>query len=162
MRKIPLKNYFILALVVILSGIIVFALATTYTNKKRYDEKENHVLSFLKEIYINDFENFIIENPDIIIYTSDSDNYKMKKLEKKLKRHIIERNYEQDIIYVDVTNSKAPFINVLNKYLSNENKLNGIPNILIVKDGKINNVMYMNDDTTVIQMIDFMELYYND
>lgn len=162
MRKIPLKNYFILALVVILSGIIVFALATTYTNKKRYDEKENHVLSFLKEIYINDFENFIIENPDIIIYTSDSDNYKMKKLEKKLKKHIIERNYEQDIIYVDVTNSKAPFINVLNKYLSNENKLNGIPNILIVKDGKINNVMYMNDDTTVIKMIDFMELYYND
>lgn len=160
MRKVPLKNYFILALVVILSGIIVYVLATVYTNKKRYDEKENHVLSFLKEIYVDDFENFIIENPDIIIYINRSDNSKNKKLEKKLKKDIIKRNYEQDIIYIDSSEMSNNFIDVLNNYI--DSKLNIIPNVLIIKDGKIGNVMYINSNTTSTEIIDFMEQYYND
>lgn len=160
MRKIPLKNYFILALVVILSGVIVFVLANTYINKKKYNDKENHVLSFLKEIYVNDFENFIIENPDTIIYINKSVDSKNKKLEKKLKKDIIERNYEQDIIYIDSSEISNGFINILNNYI--DNKLNIIPNVLIVKDGKIENVMYINNNTTVSEIIDFMELYYND
>ena len=46
MRKIPLKNYFILAAIIILSGIIVIYIANMYRNKKDY-EKEN-TMSFLK------------------------------------------------------------------------------------------------------------------
>jgi len=160
MRKIPLKNYFILALVVILSGIIVYFLGNFYINKKRYDEKENHVLSFLKEIYVDDFENFIIENPDTIIYINRIDNSKNKKLEKKLKKEIIERNYEQDIIYIDSTEISSNFVDVLNNHI--DNKLNIIPNVIIVKDGKICNVMYINSNTKYSEIIDFMELYYND
>lgn len=160
MRKIPLKNYFILALVVILSGIIVYFLGNFYINKKRYDEKENHVLSFLKEIYVDDFENFIIENPDVIIYINRIDNSKNKKLEKKLKKEIIERNYEQDIIYIDSTEISSNFVDVLNNHI--DNKLNIIPNVIIVKDGKICNVMYINSNTKYSEIIDFMELYYND
>lgn len=160
MRKIPLKNYFILALVVILSGIIVYFLGNFYIDKKKYDEKENHVLSFLKEIYVEDFENFIIENPDTIIYINRSDNSKNKKIEKKLKKDIIKRNYEQDIIYIDSTDITGDFINILNNYI--ENKLSILPNVIIVKDGKISNVMYINSNTKSTEIIDFMEMYYND
>lgn len=155
MRKIPLKNYFILAAIIILSGIIVIYIANIYRNKKDY-EKEN-TMSFLKEIYAKDFENFIIENPDSIVYISDASN---ETLELELKKYIIEKDYIQDIVYVDTNKINIDFVNTLKKYSSLID--DKIPNVLIIKSGKIINIFYVEEDTTPSQIIEFMGLYYND
>lgn len=155
MRKIPLKNYFILAAIIILSGIIVIYIANMYRNKKDY-EKEN-TMSFLKEIYAKDFENFIIENPDSIVYISDASN---ETLELELKKNIIEKDYIQDIVYIDTNKINIDFVNTLKKYSSLIN--DKMPNVLIIKSGKIINIFYVEEDTTPSQIIEFMGLYYND
>ncbi len=155
MRKIPLKNYFILAAIIILSGIIVIYIANMYRNKKDY-EKEN-TMSFLKEIYAKDFENFIIENPDSIVYISDASN---ETLELELKKYIIEKDYIQDIVYIDTNKINIDFVNTLKKYSSLIN--DKMPNVLIIKSGKIINIFYVEEDTTPSQIIEFMGLYYND
>lgn len=155
MRKIPLKNYFILAAIIILSGIIVIYIANMYRNKKDY-EKEN-TMSFLKEIYAKDFENFIIENPDSIVYISDTSN---ETLELELKKYIIEKDYIQDIVYIDTNKINIDFVNTLKKYSSLIN--DKMPNVLIIKGGKIINIFYVEEDTTPSQIIEFMGLYYND
>lgn len=155
MRKIPLKNYFILAAIILLSGIIVIYIANMYKNKKDY-EKEI-VMSFLKEIYAKDFDNYIIENPDSIIYVSDASN---EELETELKKYIIEKDYTQDIVYIDLNKINTDFVKTLKKY---SNLINDkIPDVLIVKNGKIVNTFFILEDTTAIQIIDFMGLYYND
>lgn len=155
MRKIPLKNYFILAAIILLSGIIVIYIANMYKNKKDY-EKEI-VMSFLKEIYAKDFDNYIIENPDSIIYVSDASN---EELETELKKYIIEKDYTQDIVYIDLNKINIDFVKTLKKY---SNLINDkIPDVLIVKNGKIVNTFLILEDTTAIQIIDFMGLYYND
>lgn len=155
MRKIPLKNYFILAAVIILSGIVVIYVANMYKNKKDY-EKEN-TMSFLKEIYAKDFENFVIENPDSIVYISDASD---ETLEVELKNYIIEKDYIQDIVYIDANKINIDFVNILKKYSSLIS--NKIPNVLIIKGSKIINIFYAEEDTTASQIIDFMGLYYND
>lgn len=155
MRKIPLKNYFILAAIILLSGIIVIYIANMYKNKKDY-EKEI-VMSFLKEIYAKDFDNYIIENPDSIIYVSDASN---EELETELKKYIIEKDYTQDIVYIDLNKINTDFVKTLKKY---SNLINDkIPDVLIVKNSKIVNTFFILEDTTAIQIIDFMGLYYND
>ncbi len=155
MRKIPLKNYFILALIIILSGIIVIYIANMYRNKKDYENEDT--MSFLKEIYAKDFENFIIENPDSIVYINNSFD---ETLTLELKKYIIERDYIQDIIYIDLNKINVDFVNVLKKYSSLID--DKIPNVLIIKSGKIINTFYIKDDTTPLQIINFMGLYYND
>lgn len=155
MRKIPLKNYFILATIIILSGIIVIYIANMYRNKKDYEKEDT--MSFLREIYAKDFENFIIENLDSIVYISDASN---ETLELELKKYIIEKDYIQDIVYIDTNKINIDFVNVLKKYSSLiDDKL---PNVLIIKGGKIINMLYIEEDTTPSQIIEFMGLYYND
>lgn len=155
MRKIPLKNYFILAAVIILSGIIVMYIANIYKNKKDY-EKEN-TISFLKEIYAKDFENFIIENPDSIVYINNTFD---ETLTLELKKYIVEKDYIQDIVYIDTDKINIDFVNILKKYSSLIN--DKLPNVLIIKSGKIINTFYIEEDTTPLQIIEFMGLYYND
>lgn len=155
MRKIPLKNYFILAAIIILSGIIVIYIANMYRNKKDYEKEDT--MSFLKEIYAKDFENFIIENPDSIVYINNTFD---ESLTLELKKYIIERDYIQDIVYIDTDKINIDFVNVLKKYSSLiDDKL---PNVLIIKGGKIINMLYIEEDTTPSQIIEFMGLYYND
>ena len=155
MRKIPLKNYFILVAIIILSGIIVIYIANMYRNKKDYEKEDT--MSFLKEIYAKDFENFIIENPDSIVYINNTFD---ESLTLELKKYIIERDYIQDIVYIDTNKINIDFVNVLKKYSSLiDDKL---PNVLIIKGGKIINMLYIEEDTTPSQIIEFMGLYYND
>ena len=155
MRKIPLKNYFILAAIIILSGIIVIYIANMYRNKKDYEKEDT--MSFLKEIYAKDFENFIIENPDSIVYINNTFD---ESLTLELKKYIIERDYIQDIVYIDTNKINIDFVNTLKKY---SNLINDkMPNVLIIKSGKIINIFYVEEDTTPSQIIEFMGLYYND
>lgn len=165
MRKIPTKNYFILFLITIVSVLIVMYLVNLYKSREDYNDNVNHRMSFLREIYADDFNNYITENTESIIYLSNSSDSSLATIEKKLKDDILKKEYSQDIIYINLKNTGIEFVNTLNNYYSNTLKLNqysDIPNILIIKNGKIQRVYYINDDTEEKDIINFMELYYND
>ena len=160
MRKIPLKNYFILLLVIIVSMIALLYLINFYKVKKEYDDNSKMVMSFLKEIHIDDFENYIIENPEVVIYIGYSNNNKM--IETELKKYIIEKDYTQDIVYINSKDNNKKVLKVLQKYLNNDLNMTKIPNILLIKNGKINNTYYIDENSDIAQITEFMELYYND
>lgn len=165
MRKIPTKNYLILFFITIISILIVVYLVNVYKSKQDYNNDVNHRMSFLREIYADDFTNYITENIDGIIYISNSSDNSLIKLEKQLKKDIIKREYTQDIVYINSKNLAINFGDTLNKYYSDTVKLtehSSIPNVLIVKDGLIQRTLYITSETTEKQIIDFMELYYND
>lgn len=165
MRKIPTKNYFILFFITIISILIVMYLVNLYKSREDYNDNVNHRMSFLREIYADDFNNYITENTDGIIYLSNSSDNSLATIEKQLKKDIIKKEYSQDIIYINLKNIGTEFANTLNNYYSSTLKLNqniGIPNVLIIKNGKIQRVYYINDDTEEHNIIDFMGLYYND
>lgn len=101
MRKIPTKNYLILFFITIISILIVVYLVNVYKSKQDYNNDVNHRMSFLREIYADDFTNYITENIDGIIYISNSSDNSLIKLEKQLKKDIIKREYTQDIVYIN-------------------------------------------------------------
>ena len=165
MRKIPTKNYFILFFITIISILIVMYLVNLYKSREDYNDNVNHRMSFLREIYADDFNNYITENTEGIIYLSNSSDSSLATIEKKLKKDILKKEYSQDIIYINLKNIGTGFVNTINNYYSSTLKLNqnsGIPNVLIIKNGKIQRVYYINDDTEEHNIIDFMGLYYND
>jgi len=160
MRKIPLKNYIILFIIVVLSGSAFIYFINLYNLRSNYEKSTHYTMSFLNEIHINDLENYLIENPDMIIYINEKNDLELENVETKLKNHIIEKDYINDIVYINSNNTNKKLLKKLNKF--SKTKLQNIPNVIITKDGMIQNELYFDENIDEFKIIEFMELYYND
>ena len=160
MRKIPLKNYIILFIIVVLSGSAFIYFINLYNLRSNYEKSTHYTMSFLNEIHINDLENYLIGNPDMIIYINEKNDLELENVETKLKNHIIEKDYINDIVYINSNNTNKKLLKKLNKF--SKTKLQNIPNVIITKDGMIQNELYFDENIDEFKIIEFMELYYND
>ena len=82
MKRIPLKNYFILGIILVSSIFIVLYINKLYLSTKNND---NILNEFIKEIKTQEIDNYIIENPNFIIYLGYKNNDN-KSFEKKFKK----------------------------------------------------------------------------
>ena len=144
MKTIPKKNYILLGLLA-----VVTVLAVIYM--KWYRASENYYLenSVMKELVGEvkelEFENYILENPDIVIYISKDQSKITKKFEKKLKKYILDENLKSHFIYVNGKDSTESFLlNFKEKYFINGMKELEItyPNLLILENGKVKDILY--------------------
>ena len=77
-----LKNYFILGIIIASSIFIVLYINKLYLSTKNND---NILNGFIKEIKTQEIDNYIIENPNFIIYLGYKNNDN-KSFEKKFKK----------------------------------------------------------------------------
>lgn len=164
MKKIPLKNYILLFVILLITIGIMLYLVKIYNSKKEYENTTNVRMNFLKEITADDFENYIKENPEIILYISNSDNKSFEELEKSLKKNLVKKEYVSDMIYLNAKNASSNFADILTNYYSPSLKLitySSIPNILLIQEGTITKVFYITDSTTKDDVIEFIEQFYD-
>ncbi|MBD9085439.1 hypothetical protein EGP64_02080 [bacterium] len=69
-KEISTRNYITTFLISVFTIILTFSIANYCKNWLDY-KNENVMSSFLSEIKLEEFNNFIIENHDIMIYTVD-------------------------------------------------------------------------------------------
>ena len=129
MREIPRKNYLYLALMTVGVVVIVFVLINMYKvhNKQVYDSRVKDVIS---EIKLDSLDDYIIDNPNVVIYINDSDK-NHKKLEKEIRELITEKNARDYIVYLERTDD------VVKKYDLDNN----IPIFIAYKDGKVAEIL---------------------
>ena len=129
MREIPKKNYIYLALMTVGVVAVVFILINMYKvhNKQVYDSRVKDIIS---EIKLDNLDDYITDNPSVVIYINDS-NKNHKKLEKEIRNLITEKNARDYIVYLERTKE------VVKKYdLDNNN-----PVFVAYKDGKVVEVL---------------------
>ncbi len=135
MREVPKKNYFIMLVIIITIVIVTIVLASVY-NKNNM--KTSIMYNYLSEIKINDFDVYIVENPNTIIYIGDKYSVDNDAIEKKIKNKIIELNVSDYFVYLNLTDN-IEYIDKLNeRYDVNISK--DLPVIVVFEDGKIKNV----------------------
>ena len=78
MRKIPKKNYILLVLLLIMTVFSVFYIANWYTASKNFQLEDSIMKNFLGEIKESEIENYILENPETVIYVSIGNDEKTK------------------------------------------------------------------------------------
>lgn len=159
MRNIPLKNYVFLFLIAVGTFLCVTYLKNVYQLKQDYENNTHTRMGFLKQIHESDFENYITENLDFILYISDNNTNELQELEEELKVKLTKLEYKDDMIYLNSKNSSNNFLVELKKHFSNSLKLTEItelPNILIVKEGKIVQVMNLTSETTSKEVLTFI------
>lgn len=143
-KKNSTKNYFIAFLIIILAILLTVYIFQWF---KVYEKKEmpSPLTGFCNELQYNELENSLVETPNTyFIYISYTDNKDAYRLEKQVKRIIVDNELQNKIYYLNVTHEKNNdnFINDLNEKLKlNDQKVKQIPTIIYYNNGTVEEII---------------------
>lgn len=145
MRTIPKKNYIFLGLLAVVTILAVVYVSKWYRASENYYLENSVMKTLVGEVKELEFENYVLENPDIVIYIAKDQSELTKKFEKKLKKYILDENLKSHFIYLNGKESTDEFLtDFKKKYFMNEVQEIEItyPNILVVENGKVKDILY--------------------
>ena len=145
MRTIPKKNYIFLGLLAVVTILAVVYVSKWYRASENYYLENSIMKTLVGEVKELDFENYVLENPDLVIYIAKDQSNLTKKFEKKLKKYILDENLKSHFIYLNGKESTDEFLtDFKKKYFMNEVQEIEItyPNILVVENGKVKDILY--------------------
>lgn len=160
LRVIPKKNYFILGVVLLLTVLAVYYF---YMWNKAYNESkinEPVLDKYMTVINYNELEDYLIENPDTIIYTSILEDKDIRSFENRFKNYIRNDKLDHDVLYMDITseikntNKKNDMIK---KYSVEYANILDIPNVMVFENGKLKMIYNIQDnDYDVKKTVEFI------
>lgn len=102
MREVPAKNYVIVAIMAF--AVIILGLVLRNIYKNNINEVYTPVIiDVVKVIQYEDLENYLQENPDVVLYINDSTKKPKNELEKNIKKLITEKGIGEYIVYIERT-----------------------------------------------------------
>lgn len=150
MKRIPLKNYFILGIILVSSIFIVLYINKLYLSTKNND---NILNGFIKEIKTQEIDNYIIENPNFIIYLGYKNNDN-KSFEKKFKKLVTKYDLQKDIVFIDISQFNDETFNKFCKKYADK-LLEKDSSLIIVDNQKVIDVLDItkgNNDMELVKM----------
>lgn len=143
------KNFFLLGLIAIITIILVLGMNLLYNQKQN---KTSFITTVISEIKENDFENYVIDNSDAIIYMAKGTDTTLRNFEKKFVDLIKKNEIAKQIVYLNTDEVSKQFYEKLKEYynetiLKNNPTLSTNANILIIKDRKIEAILYTESKT---------------
>lgn len=150
MKRIPLKNYFILGIILASSIFIVLYINKLYLSTKNND---NILNGFIKEIKTQEIDNYIIENPNFIIYLGYKNNDN-KSFEKKFKKLVTKYDLQKDIVFIDISQFDDETFNKFCKKYADK-LLEKDSSLIIVDNQKVIDVLDItkgNNDIELVKM----------
>ena len=153
-KKIPKKNYIIVALISIFTILLTLFLMNKYNSNKT---SEN--ITFVSEIKENELNNYVTERQEVIIYMSSSTNENIKELENDLEKYTKKKNLKDGYVYLDLSKVDSNFynefyINYLNESYTGKFKIEE-PSLIIIRNGKVES--YLNKINNINQIKLFFE-----
>lgn len=144
-HKKLIKNYCILIVLFLAVILAYYFIIRIYRVNKI--TQSSVLVGKIPVISLADFDNYIIEDPDVIIYmpTLEEDNY---EFEVDLLELIIDNRWEENLIYLDIKNSnysktKQFIFTSYADYILEDQDEKAV--LLILQNGKINDSLLIND-----------------
>lgn len=156
MRKVPSKNYVILAFVLLVTVGLVFYARDWYNTSKEYYAQNSVMTKVVREIKNDEIANFSMENQRFILYVSSGKNTLVKDFEDDFKDLIQKMDLNEEILYLNLDGVDTnDFYNSLrNKFASNSKIKNQIvsdtdASMYFFNDGKITAILnHVNEYST--------------
>ncbi len=152
MKKIPGKNYFILAILILVTVVLTLVLSNIYLAKSR---KVSEFFEYSNKITPSELDVYLTENPDVIIYISDKYNLENTTVEKKLKEKLDSTNLKDKMIYIDKSEIDNKFISKIKENYNIDIDINKLPIIIVVIDGEYKQSIYVNNGSDADTFIDY-------
>ena len=133
---VPLKNYILLGVILVVSLALIYYLFLWY---KTYDDSllnEPIMDDYLQVINYDELNDYIFENRNAYVYVSVVGNEEIRDFEKNFKSYIVENSLKNKVLYLDLSEQ---FLNSNEIKLDDSYSLSGssIPCILVYEDGQI-------------------------
>lgn len=142
MKKVPLKNYVILGILLIFSVIIVLIINNWLSSMNEQEKEKSIVAEIIHEIKTDDIDDYMLENPDFIIYMASKDNCTNISFEKKFKNFLIDNDLEKETVFINLdeidTKTYSQFIQ---KYYGGSNMPVFTNSIIIVEEQKVRDIL---------------------
>ena len=156
LRRVPLKNYIILGIVLLASVLLVYYLYMWYDAYN--DTKLNRPIldKYMEVINYNELNNYLTENPNTIIYVSVLENQKIRNFEKEFRKEFRNSNITIDILYMDITNDvkdKSVKEKLQNNYSINSSSILDVPAIIVIDGGNLKSIYSISKDNYNIENI---------
>lgn len=156
LRKVPVKNYIILGIVITVTMLVLYYF---YMWVDVYKESKVNIPimdKYMEVINYNELENYLVENPDTIVYASVLEDDKIREFEKKLKNKYKYKKVNNEILYMNITDDIK--INDIrtemeNKYLLNNLNITDVPCIVVFNDGLIKSIYSISDNDYDIERL---------
>lgn len=145
MKKIPLKNYIILCVIILLTVISVFYIRSWYITSKDYYSRNSVIKDVVHEINVDEISNYTLESPKFMLYVSSGADADIKGFENDFKKLIRKLELSEDILYLNVDNIGYDLYNNLSGFASND-KISSLiseskASLYVFSDGKIVGVL---------------------
>lgn len=157
-RVIPKKNYYLLALLLVGTLLLLYFCVNWYKAYEASKMKEPVIASVISEVKEDELSNYLMDNPNIVIYFTSSKDIKMKEFEEEFAEYISEKEIRNQIVYVDTSKieNRKFYDEFTDQYFHSELKNKGVkldylPNIVVVKDGKIKDVLITYDSVITLE-----------
>lgn len=148
-REIPLKNYIILGLVILLTLCLVYYFYLWYITYEESKLSETIMDRYLEVINYNELNDYIVENRNAMIYTSVLEDNNIRKFEIKFKNIVVKNALKDKILYMDMTDifkDKIKYTELRNSYQVNNYNITNVPCILVFKDAKLVDIYSIKDN----------------
>ncbi len=148
-REIPLKNYIILGLVILLTLCLVYYFYLWYITYEESKLNETIMDRYLEVINYNELNDYIVENRNAMIYTSVLEDNNIRKFEIKFKNIVVKNALKDKILYMDMTDifkDKIKYTELRNSYQVNNYNITNVPCILVFKDAKLVDIYSIKDN----------------
>lgn len=138
-RKITASNYIALGITIVVTLTVVFGIRSWYISYQNYQLTIPILKDKLKEVNVNEIDDYLNDNPDTIIYIEVSDDENSRDVAKKLLDVVKKRNIADQVVYVNLlsTEDKDKFFKDFSTKYSPENKIEYYPALLLLSDGKV-------------------------
>ena len=161
-KSIPLKNYIIVVVIVLLVVLGSLYACSWYKTIKEYNLNKSVITDTVNKIELETLESYIVDNSNFIMYLSDSSDESIKSFEKKFKRYIKNNSLNSEILYLDIKDYDNELVveTLLNYKSETLKNLKNIPfpNLLIFENGKIEDILYLRKSSINRKdVVDFIE-----
>ncbi len=148
-RKIPTKNYIIYGIIVTLSLLLVFYLNEWFKAYKTNELENSYIANYVSELNYDEFQNYIQENPNIIVYMGIKNSEECLTVEKTLYKIIEQNDLKDELVFLNLGEKNFNQLDkIKQKYYSETlNKtFDNIPSIAIFTNGKIVDLVVSDEE----------------
>ena len=152
MKKIPKKNFIILAVLISVTVLLTLTLSNIYLSKEKL---VSNFYNDINEIKPNDFDEYYLEHTDLIIYISDKYDLSNETFEKKFEKKLENLNLKNIVVFMDKNEIDKKFLNKLKDEYNINIDINNTPLIVVVVDKEFVKGVSVSNLTDVDTIINY-------
>ena len=109
---------------------------------------------YMTVINYNELDNYIVENPDTIVYVSVLEDENIREFEKKFKIKYKNNQINNELLYMNITDevkNKDIRSEMVSKYSLNNLNITSVPCVLVFSDGLLKSIYSVSDNNYDIE-----------